>query len=135
MAYRQARMIILLSRFISTNCIAVSGACVQAQAPNSETLKVNIKQIEEQFLKNNLTLVAEKYNIDNAAAQIITAKLFANPDFNFQNGILNNTHDAYKNQSVGISQLFTTAGKRLRIRFNKLLSRYYGIQSSPDFQP
>jgi cobalt-zinc-cadmium efflux system outer membrane protein len=105
------KFVIVLSS-IQLWCIAVSGACVQAQAPNSDTLKVNIKQIEEQFLKNNLTLIAEKYNIDNAAAQIITAKLFANPDFNFQNGILNDTHDAYKNQSVGISQLFTTAGKR-----------------------
>ncbi|WCT10442.1 TolC family protein [Mucilaginibacter jinjuensis] len=93
-------------------CMAVIGACAYAQAPNSDTLKVNIKQVEEQFLKNNLTLIAQKYNIDNASAQIITARLFPNPDFNFQNGILNDTHDAYKNQSVGISQLFTTAGKR-----------------------
>ncbi|QEM12948.1 TolC family protein [Mucilaginibacter rubeus] len=105
------KFVIVLSS-IQLWCMAVSGACAQAQAPNSDTLKVNIKQIEEQFLKNNLTLIAEKYNIDNAEAQIITAKLFANPDFNFQNGILNDTHDAYKNQSVGISQLFTTAGKR-----------------------
>ncbi|HEX8020095.1 TolC family protein [Mucilaginibacter sp.] len=105
------KFVIVLSS-IQLWCMAVSGACVQAQAPNSDTLKVNIKQIEEQFLKNNLTLIAEKYNIDNAAAQVITAKLFANPDFNFQNGILNDTHNAYKNQSVGISQLFTTAGKR-----------------------
>jgi cobalt-zinc-cadmium efflux system outer membrane protein len=105
------KFVIVLSS-IQLWCIAVSGACVQAQAPNSDTLKVNIKQIEEQFLKNNLTLIAEKYNIDNATAQVITEKLFANPDFNFQNGILNDTHDAYKNQSVGISQLFTTAGKR-----------------------
>jgi cobalt-zinc-cadmium efflux system outer membrane protein len=93
-------------------CMAVIGACAYSQAPNSDTLRVDIKQVEEQFLKNNLTLIAQKYNIDNASAQIITARLFPNPDFNFQNGILNSTHDAYKNQSVGISQLFTTAGKR-----------------------
>lgn len=105
------KFVIVLSS-IQLWCMAVTGACAQAQAPNSDTLKVNIKQIEEQFLKNNLTLIAEKFNIDNAAAQVITAKLFANPDFNFQNGILNSTHDAYKNQSVGISQLFITAGKR-----------------------
>ncbi|PWK79195.1 cobalt-zinc-cadmium efflux system outer membrane protein [Mucilaginibacter oryzae] len=105
------KFVIVLSS-IQLWCMAVPGARAQAQAPNSDTLKVNIKQIEEQFLKNNLTLIAEKYNIDNAEAQVTTAKLFANPDFNFQNGILNDTHNAYKNQSAGISQLFTTAGKR-----------------------
>ena len=93
-------------------CMAVIGACAYAQAPNSDTLRVNLKQVEQQFLKNNLALIAQKYNIDNASAQIITARLFPNPDFNFQNGILNSTHNAYQNQSVGISQLFTTAGKR-----------------------
>ncbi|WPX25684.1 MULTISPECIES: TolC family protein [unclassified Mucilaginibacter] len=91
--------------------MAVS-ACAFAQASSGDTLQINIKQVETLFLHNNLTLIAQKYNIDNASAQVITAKLFPNPDFNFNNGILNDTHDAYKNQSVGFSQLFTTAGKR-----------------------
>jgi cobalt-zinc-cadmium efflux system outer membrane protein len=91
-----------------------TGFCVNAQAPN-DTLKLNIKQAEDQFLKNNLQLIAQHYNIDNASAQVITARLFPNPDFNFSNGIYaNNATDgpAYKEQSFGISQLFTTAGKR-----------------------
>ena len=86
----------------------------KAQAPG-DTLKLTIKQAEDQFIKNNLQLIIQRYNIDNASAQVITARLFPNPDFNFSNGIYaNNATDgpAYKEQSFGISQLFTTAGKR-----------------------
>jgi cobalt-zinc-cadmium efflux system outer membrane protein len=90
----------------------VAGARVYAQGPGNDTLKLDVKEAENQFLKNNLTLIAQHYNIDNASAQVITARLFPNPDFNFTNGIYNDTHDAYKEQSVGFSQLFYTAGKR-----------------------
>jgi cobalt-zinc-cadmium efflux system outer membrane protein len=86
----------------------------KAQAP-ADTIKLTINQAEDQFIKNNLQLIIQRYNIDNASAQVITARLFPNPDFNFSNGIYaGNANDgpAYKEQSFGISQLFTTAGKR-----------------------
>ena len=95
-------------------CIA-AGIPVSAQAPVSDTLKLTVKQAEDQFLKNNLNLIAQRYNIDNASAGVITARLFPNPDFNFSNGIRATDETqgpAYKEQSFGISQLFTTAGKR-----------------------
>jgi len=88
---------------------------VKAQPAVSDTLKITIKKAEDMFLKNNLQLIAQRYNIDNANAQIITARLFPNPDFSFSNGIHNNDATqgpAYKDQSFSISQLFTTAGKR-----------------------
>ena len=93
-------------------CLAVFSA--NAQAP-ADTLKLTVKQAEDLFLKNNLQLIIQRYNIDNAAAQVITARVFPNPDFNFSNGIHTNDASngpAYKDQSFGISQLFTTAGKR-----------------------
>jgi cobalt-zinc-cadmium efflux system outer membrane protein len=93
----------------------VTGFSVHAQVPLSDTLKLTIKQAEDQFIKNNLQLIIQRYNIDNANAQIITARLFVNPDFNFTNGIHSNDVSqgpAYKDQAFSISQLFTTAGKR-----------------------
>lgn len=86
-----------------------------AQTTTSDTLKITIKQAEDMFLKNNLSLIIQRYNIDNASAGVITARLFPNPDFNFSNGIYATDvtqGPAYKEQSFGISQLFTTAGKR-----------------------
>jgi cobalt-zinc-cadmium efflux system outer membrane protein len=107
--------------FIQIWCLVFVAA---AQAQTSDTLSITIKQAEDQFIKNNLSLIIQKYNIDNADAQIITARLFNNPDFNFSNGIYANDVSegpAYKEQSFSISQLFTTAGKRNKnIRLAKL---------------
>ena len=85
------------------------------QSPASDTLKLTVKQAEDLFLKNNIQLIAQHYNIGIAQAQVITAKVFPNPDFSFSNGIFaNNTTNgpAYQEQAASISQLFTTAGKR-----------------------
>lgn len=84
-----------------------------AQTPVGDTVKLTVKQAEDQFIKNNLSLIISRYNIDNASAQIITAKLFQNPDFSFSNGIhATGVPNAFSEQSVSVSQLFYTAGKR-----------------------
>ena len=57
--------------------------------------------------------MAQHYNIDISNAQVITARLFANPDFNINNGIAGTEEpNPAAEQSAGISQLITTAGKR-----------------------
>jgi cobalt-zinc-cadmium efflux system outer membrane protein len=90
----------------------VLGRTAVAQT-TTDTLNITIKQAEDQFLKNNLQLIAQRYNIDNASAQVITAKIFPNPDFSFSNGIYaSQVPNAYAEQSFSVSQLFTTAGKR-----------------------
>jgi len=86
-----------------------------AQAAGRDTLKLTIKQAENRFLQANLNLVIQHYGIGIAQAQVVTAKLFPNPDFSFSNGLYANdvtAGPAYKEQSFSISQLFTTAGKR-----------------------
>ena len=83
---------------LQIGCIA-AGATAFAQAPVSDTLKLTVKQAEDQFIKNNLSLIIQRYNIDNASAQIITARLFQNPDFSFNNGI----------HATGVSNAFSRA--------------------------
>ncbi|RYY30659.1 MAG: TolC family protein [Sphingobacteriaceae bacterium] len=90
-------------------------ASAQVNPVTADTVKISIKQAEDQFLRNNLQLIAQRYNIDNANAQIITARLFPNPDFNYSNGIYATNigqGPAYKESTYNFSQLFTTAGKR-----------------------
>ena len=99
---------------VSAGCMSFAFSA-KAQTTVGDTLNITIKQAEDQFLKNNLNLIIQRYNIDNASAQVITAKLFSNPDFSFSNGIYAkdvSEGPAYKEQSFGLSQLFTTAGKR-----------------------
>lgn len=94
-------------------------AFAQALLAGRDTVRLTLKQAEEQFLNNNLQLIIQKYNINTAQAQIITARLFQNPDFSFSNVLYNpNTKRIFdvSNQtgeySAGLNQLFLTAGKR-----------------------
>jgi len=101
--------LILAFLFLQTICFSAYAMA------RSDTLALTIRQAEDRFVKNNLQLIIRRYDIDNANAQIITARLFPNPDFNFSNGIHTNDASqgpAYKDQAFGVSQLFTTAGKR-----------------------
>ncbi|GAC1426750.1 MAG: TolC family protein [Flavisolibacter sp.] len=96
-----------------------------AQQFPTDTLKITVDEAEQLFLKNNLGLVVQHYNIDIAQAQVITARLFQNPQINFSSILYNpNTKKILDlsekdtilanngEYAVGISQLILTAGKR-----------------------
>lgn len=86
-----------------------------ASAAANDTIRLTVKQAEKLFVSNNLQLVVAHYNVDNAQAQVIIAKLFNNPDFSFSNGIYAtdvSQGPAYKEQSFTLSELINTAGKR-----------------------
>lgn len=95
----------------------------------TDTLRLTLNKAQDQFIKSNLQLIAQRYNIDNASAQVVTARLFPNPNFSFSNGIYaSQVSNPYSEQTYGLSQLFTTAGKRNKsIQLAKLsvdLSKY-----------
>ncbi|MDB4924871.1 TolC family protein [Mucilaginibacter sp.] len=92
----------------------------KAQA-QTDTLSLNFQDAEKQFLANNLSLLAQKYNIEASKALIAQAKLWDNPVLSTDQNI----HDGsskkffYHNSNLGqgqvfvqLSQVFTTAGKR-----------------------
>ncbi len=90
-------------------------AVLQAQ----DTLRITLPQAEQQFLQKNLDLLAEKYNIDIAKAQVIQAKLYTNPNFSFTGNIYNPQDKKYFDVSnktgeyiVAVQQLIRVAGKR-----------------------
>src|ERR1700674_5323159 len=64
---------------------------VQAQ----DTLHLTLPDAERQFLDKNLTLLAGKYNIDAASAQIIQAKLYPNPSLQLTGVIYNPKQGKY----------------------------------------
>jgi cobalt-zinc-cadmium efflux system outer membrane protein len=97
----------------------MAGGAVQAQSISTDTLKVTLPQAEDLFLKNNLSLIAQRYNIGDAQAQVITAKLFNNPQIELQHGLYNTAAKRFFDTShegqeyeAAITQLITTAGKR-----------------------
>jgi cobalt-zinc-cadmium efflux system outer membrane protein len=103
---------VYISSLITILCL-VRGVSAYAQDNAGDTLKLTIKQTEDRFIHDNLQLMAQHYSIDIAQAQVITARLFPNPDFSYSNGLAGNGEpNPTAEQSASISQLFTTAGKR-----------------------
>lgn len=91
-------------------------ATVQAQ---TDSLQLDITQAERLFLKKNYQLLAANYQIDQAKAEIITAKLFDNPEISYENLFYNHetkrfleTSYATGQYAAEISQLIKLAGKR-----------------------
>ena len=95
------------------------GSQAQTPPPDSISLNLTLQQAEDRFLKNNLNLIAAHYNIDIANSQVITARLFQNPELDFANSLYNpNTKKLFdvskgnSEYSASVSQLFLLAGKR-----------------------
>jgi len=57
-----------------------------AQMPKIDTAAISIEKAEQQFIANNLQLLAQKYNVDATKALIIQARLYPNPNFNVEQG-------------------------------------------------
>jgi cobalt-zinc-cadmium efflux system outer membrane protein len=84
-----------------------------------DTLKLTLKQSEKLFLENNYQLLAQRYQTDQAKAEIITAKLFDNPELSYENLFFNHETRRFLETSMAsgqfnaeISQLIKLAGKR-----------------------
>lgn len=88
-----------------------------------DTVRISLKDAENVFLKKNLTLLAEKYNIDAAKAQIIQNRVWDNPTFSINQNAVNTEYQTNGGKhyfdmtntgetSAQIQQLFLIAGKR-----------------------
>ncbi|MGV3587245.1 MAG: TolC family protein [Adhaeribacter sp.] len=93
----------------------------------TDTLRLNMAQAEELFIKNNLHLLSQRLDIDAAKAAIIQARLFPNPTLaleqNLYNPINNKYFDAGKSGQniVEFQQMIELAGKRnKRIQIEKI---------------
>lgn len=117
-----------MKRILSTGIFLAF--CFQVNAQNTiikDTLTISRAEAETIFLKNNLRLLSEKLNIDQAEAQVIQAKLWPNPTFEVSE--INLWSNAYSEQlppisgdwgktsqvALSLEQLIYTAGKRKKM--------------------
>lgn len=84
-----------------------------------DSLKLSLREAEQLFIKGNYELIAQNYQTEQAKAEIITAKLFDNPELSYENLFYNHetkkfleTSKATGQYSAQISQLIKLAGKR-----------------------
>lgn len=115
---------------------------LKGYSQEQKSLELNRNEIEAMFLKNNLELIAEKYNIDIADAAIAQAKLWENPNLSISDVNLWSTKSqkeeledmansgfAKNTQfSIELSQLIQTANKRGKLIRMEKVSRDIAIQ-------
>jgi cobalt-zinc-cadmium efflux system outer membrane protein len=92
---------------------------MQTAFAQTDTLKLELKQAERLFLSRNYDLIAAGYDIDRARADVITARLFDNPELEYENLFYNHetkkflqTSYQYGQYAASLSQLIKLAGKR-----------------------
>jgi outer membrane protein, heavy metal efflux system len=105
------------SRIIACCLFVLLAGKQTAQA--QDTLHITLQAAEKQFLDNNLDLLAEKYNISIARAQVIQSRLYNNPNLQLSGDLYNPDRKKFfdvSNQTgeyqVTVSELISLAGKR-----------------------
>ena len=88
---------------------------------------LTLKEAEQRFLERNLSLIAERYNIDMAQAQVLQAKLFENPVISLEQNVYNRLNGKYfdfgkeGDAVVEIEQVIHLAGQRNKqVRLEKI---------------
>ena len=88
---------------------------------------LTLKEAEQRFLERNLSLIAERYNIDMAQAQVLQAKLFENPVISLEQNVSNRLNGKYFDFGkegeavVEIEQVIHLAGQRNKqVRLEKI---------------
>ena len=99
-----------------------------------DTVNLTLKSAELLLFEQNFSLIAEKYNIDIAEAQIQQAKLFENPTISLEQNIYNRLNNKYfdvgKNgeAAIEIEQTIHLAGQRNKQikleKINKDIAQY-----------
>lgn len=87
------------------------------------------------FLKQNLSLIAARYDMDIAQAQVLQARLFENPVISLEQNVYNRLNGKYFDMGkdgesgVEIEQVISIAGQRSnRIRLEKVNKEMAGYQ-------
>lgn len=85
----------------------------------TDSLHLNINQATQLLIANNYDLLVGNQQVNIAEADVITARLFENPELSYENLLYNHetkkflqTSYAYGQYAGSISQLFKLAGKR-----------------------
>lgn len=90
-----------------------------ASAQVTDPIKLSLQDAESLFIKNNYQLIAQQYQTDQAKADVITARLFDNPEISYENILYNKDTKRFleTNSTTGqyqgsLSQMIKLAGKR-----------------------
>jgi outer membrane protein, heavy metal efflux system len=117
---------------------AATPAAAQTAPPApADTLRLDLAQAERQFVDNNFALLAQRYNVSAAEAQVLQARLWDNPTISIEQNTYNpqtrRVLDVTKqgNSIVQVQQLFALAGRRkaaASVAQQQALAEQYNLQ-------
>ena len=67
----------------------------------ASVVSLSLKESEQRFSEHNLEVIAERYNIDIAEAQVVQAKLFENPVVSLEQNVYNRLNGRYFGETRG----------------------------------
>src|SRR5262245_1846796 len=96
-----------------------------AQQPKIDTLVLDFSQAKHLLIKQNLGLIASRYDVDMADAELIQAKVWSNPRFVWNQDLYSNEKNNYfqigYQRLIQIEQVFSVAGTHTNtVRLAKL---------------
>ena len=115
------KKLLLLQALLAATLFCNAQISANFKAPVADTLSLSIDSTEALFLRNNFLLLAQKFSIDIAKAQVIQARLYPNPNFNFSTTVYNPiTKKIFPLSNEGevissVSQMIILAGKRNKL--------------------
>jgi cobalt-zinc-cadmium efflux system outer membrane protein len=107
--------LIITLLFLLAFCSSINAS---AQTKSADTVMLSLQEAEKLFLERNFELLVAKYQINEADAAIMQAKLWDNPNLNIEQGVYDPDTRNWFNvtasgeTSVSIQQLIYLAGKR-----------------------
>lgn len=111
------RISLKLNLFLGILPLLFTAATTSAQTKN--TIRLSLSEAEQRFVQHNYQLIAQQFQTDQARAEVITARLFDNPEISYENLLYNpetkrflGTSWASGQYQAAISQLIKLAGKR-----------------------
>lgn len=120
-----------MSRYIVT--ILLCAYMFQGNA-HPDSTQLSLQKAEQIFISRNLTLIAERYNIDIAQAQVTQARVWDNPTLSLEQNIYNRLNGKYfdvgKEGEAGIEieqiiQIARQRNKRIKLeKINKENTQY-----------
>lgn len=95
--------------------LMVHFSCAQGYSSGgNDTVRITLQEAENRFLNNNLALIAQKKHIQLAEAELMTAKLYDNPEFSLSNSFYDPGGQRLFDFEINAeyAQLIRLAGKR-----------------------
>ncbi|GAA4335659.1 TolC family protein [Mucilaginibacter gynuensis] len=108
----------MTAKYLKLLIVILATGFTQTAWCQTDTLKLSFKDAEKLFINNNLSLLAQKYNVDASKAMIQQAKLWDNPVLSTDQNITDASKKYFNHANgngqifVQLSQLIQTAGKR-----------------------